>query len=132
MKNKNIDIEQTYHEWKDFLCAKGFKVVHEDEYKKDEKFIAFLGCTPKIVVQIYLGNFRTNTETGSCICADFSSCFNKISQCPFYSDVTIDKSEFWECIEILMDAGKDWANNFGRLEKIGGSWVCNPSIVKNN
>lgn len=103
---KNINIEKTCQEWKDYLCSKGFKIICEDNYENDEKFISFSGFTPEIIVQIYLGNFRTDTETGSCICADFKSCFNKVSQCPFYSDVTIDKSDFSDCIETFMIAGK--------------------------
>jgi len=132
MKNKKIDVTEICNQWKEYLLSKGFKVLYEDKEvdKFGNKYISFLGCKPEIKVEIYAGNYRTDTKTGGCICADFKSSYNKVSQCPFYSDVTIKQDEFWSAIELLMNAGEDWSNHCGKLEKVGGAWICDPAITK--
>lgn len=129
MKKINFDFENSIEKWKDFLISKGFHVFYEEIRKNNrDHFISFKGCNPIIRIEIYAGNFRTDTNTGGCICMDFDKCWNKVSSCPFYADLTIKESVLWECVELLMNAGFAWANTGGELKYCGGSWSCYPSI----
>lgn len=83
-----------FKKWKKFFISNGFYIKWEDE-----SFISFNGLNPMVRVEVYAGNYRTNTETGGCICAELESKFDKISNCPIYYDLTVDEEELYN--EIL-------------------------------
>ena len=91
------------------------------------------GCHPVLRVEIYAGHYRTDTETGGCIGIDFSSSYNKLSQCPVYCDLTESEDSVWAAIVLLMNAGESFSDHFGRIVKQRGGWICDPPIynIKN-
>lgn len=112
--------------WVQYLIAKGFRLTFQDEF-----VCVFKGCQPCIRVELYDYPCRTNTETGGCICADFDSEWNKISSCPIYFSDNVKQEEFWNAIELLMEAGIEWSQRYGRIEKGNGYLYCEPTIDKN-
>lgn len=91
---ENSEYLKYLNKWKRFFICKGFSIKW-----KDENFISLIGLSPLIRVEIYAGNFRTDTNSGGCICADLEKQYNKVSQCPIYHDLTVDEEEFYN--EIL-------------------------------
>ena len=118
--------------WKDFFISKGFTLHYTDEC--GGIFQSFRGCQPQLRADVYAGKYRSNTETGGCICVDFSSLFDKVSKCPIYFDLNESQEAVWKAIEMLMDAGKDFSNNFGRIIKQRGGLEHSPDIynIKTN
>lgn len=116
----------TRNSWKEFLLSKGFQIRFEDEY-----CCVFIGCKPCIRVELYDYPCRTNTKTGGCICADFDSEWNKISSCPIYFGDNVKQEEFWNAIELLMEAGIEWSRKYGKIEKGNGFLFCCPPINSN-
>ena len=124
--------DKTYYEncaelWKDFFLSKGFKLETRSSCD-GEQVLRFIGCHPSIVVEVFSGYYREDTETGGCICADFYSTYNKMSQCPVYCDLNENETSVWKAIEILMNAGVEFSNKFGKIIKNRGGWECDPPI----
>lgn len=111
--------------------SKGFTSA-EEEIEQEDAVLTFFGCEPRIRVELYSGNFRTDTETGGCICADFAESWNKVSQCPVYFCDNISHEKFWEAIELLMEAGIKWSNHGGKIKEGNGYLFCDPPLdIKN-
>ena len=124
--------DKTYYEncaelWKDFFLSKGFKLESRSS-DKGEQMLRLKGCHPQIRVEILSGYYRTDTETGGCICADFCSTYNKVSQCPVYCDLNESECNVWQAIEMLMNAGVEFSKHFGKIIKSRGGWECYPPI----
>jgi len=129
MKKQNVDYSYYAEIWKDYFISKGFQVHYEDvTHNGKDYFISLRGCNPQIRIEIYAGYYRTDTETGGCICADFSQTYNKVSQCPVYCDLNESESNVWKAIEMLMNAGKDFSNHCGKIIKQSGGWSYDPPI----
>jgi hypothetical protein len=127
MKKSQYDYQKFYMLWKGFFISKGFRLHYEDKYNKTF-FGSFRGCQPELRADIYAGRCRTNTETGGCICVDFTPLWDKLSKCPIYFDLTEKPETVWQSIEMLMDAGKDFSCHFGRIIKQGGGLAYDPPI----
>lgn len=130
MKNE-YDKIKTREDWFDFLWSKGFKTSEHCSYKEDDSYV-FFGCNPRIRVELMSGYFREDTETGSCITADFADCFNKTSQCPIYFCDNVSHDKFWQAIELLMDAGKEFSLCCGKIVEGNGCLMCDPPVEKHN
>jgi len=129
MKKQLIDYSLYADSWKNYFTAKGFQIHYEDSTNNNkEHFISLRGCKPQIRVEIYAGRYRNDTETHGCICADFSETYNKVSHCPVYCDLNESETNVWKAIEMLMNAGKDFSNQFGKIIKQSGGWNYNPPI----
>lgn len=123
---KQIDYAEYAATWKDFFISKGFCLHYADEC--GGIFQSFRGCQPQLRADVYAGEYRNNTVTGGCICVDFSSLFDKVSKCPIYFDLNESQKTVWKAIEMLMVAGKDFSNNFGRIIKQRGGLEYSPDI----
>ena len=132
MKNKRIKTfeEKIYDANRliDFLESKGFRVSYINYYPDDSVSCLMLGCTPEIRVEMLIGNFRNDTETRGCICADFSSTFNKVSSCPIYFCENVKHEKLWDAIELMMNAGEEWSMHGGKIKEGNGYLFCVPSI----
>lgn len=122
-RNRNTG---TRSAWVEFLTSKGFKLRYEDD-----TCCTFVGCTPCIRIQLYDYPCRIDTRTAGCICADFDRLFNKPSTCPIYFSDNVKQEEFWKAIELLMEAGIEWSQRYGRIERGNGYLYCTPSIDRN-
>ena len=128
MKKAKIDYLYYVNFWKDYFISKGFQVYYEDVIHETDYFVSLRGCKPQIRIEIYAGNYRTDTKTHGCICADFNETYNKVSQCPVYCDLDETETSVWKAIEMLMNAGKDFSNSCGRIIKSRGNWDYSPPI----
>jgi hypothetical protein len=94
--------------WVEFLTAKGFKMIFQDEW-----VCVFKGGQPCIKVMLSdtvhkcFGMINSGT-----ICADFDCLFNKPSTCPIYFSDNANQEEFWNAIELLMGAGIGWSRRY--------------------
>lgn len=127
MKKQKIDYSYYANFWKEYFISKGFKVNYEDVIN-DDHFISMTGCNPLIKLEIYAGYYRTDTETGGCICADFLKSYNKVSQCPVYFDLNESEKSAWKTIEMLINVNEDFSNKCGRIIKQSGQWQYDPPI----
>ena len=133
MKKKNtFDRIGNRDNWIQFLESKGFQKIFDEGYKNEDTVIGFLGCNPKIKIELYSGDYRTDTETGGCICADFQNSWNKVSQCPVYFCDNVSPEKFWSAIELLMDAGIEFSWHCGRIEEGNGYLFCDPPVERHN
>lgn len=117
--------------WFDFLESKGFSACDKISDREDDSYV-FYGCFPKIRIELMSGNYREDTKTGGCITADFKETFNKTSQCPVYFCDNVSHEKFWQAIELLMDAGKEFSEHCGRIEEGNGYLYCDPPVEKHN
>jgi hypothetical protein len=102
-----MNYEYYKNKWKKFFMEKGFQIHYEDEnLKRKEWFVSLRN--KDIVIEIYAGYYRTDTNTGGCICADYIDKYNKVSQCPVYFDLNESDELVWKAIEILMNSGNNY------------------------
>ena len=127
MKLKTNDYETFANYWEKYFLSKGFSLTSRSSINGDQ-VLCFVGCHPSIRVEIYAGYYRTDTETGGCIVADFQSTYNKVSQCPVYCDLNENETNVWKAIEMLMNAGEDFSNHCGKIIKHRGGWEYDPPI----
>ena len=113
--------------WVEFLTAKGFKITLQDEW-----VCVFKGCQPciKVILSDTVHKFFGMVNSGT-ICADFDCLFNKPSACPIYFSDNVEQEEFWNAIELLMEAGIEWSRKYGRIEEGNGFLFCYPPINNN-
>lgn len=128
---KEYDKFETRKLWFEFLESKGFTTSEKMSYEEDFSCV-FVGCNPEIRVELMSGDYREDTETGGCITADFSDTFNKTSQCPVYFCDNVSQEKFWQAIELLMDAGKEFSMYCGKIEEGNGYLYCNPEVERHN
>ena len=92
----------------------------------------FKGCQPciKVILSDTVHKFFGMVNSGT-ICADFDCLFNKPSACPIYFSDNVEQEEFWNAIELLMEAGIEWSRKYGRIEEGNGFLFCYPPINNN-
>lgn len=117
----------TRESWVEFLTAKGFRLTFQDEW-----VCVFKGCNPliRVILSDTVHKWSEMEYTGT-ICADFECLYNKPSSCSIYLSDNVSHKEFWNAIELLMDAGIEWSQNWGRIERGNGYLYCNPPINSN-
>lgn len=118
------DYKQYLEKWKKFFVSFQFKEVsyNEDEYGYYISFISW--HKSPLRVDVYCGEYREDTGTGGCIAIDFKECFNKVSQCPIYVDLTENPSYLWEAMILLEKESIDFSCNGGEINKDeNGKWI---------
>ena len=125
MKRK-INYEWYFDNWKSFFKNRGFKIV-SSENSMDNFYICFLGSVNNsslLRVDVYAGDYRTDTKTGGCIGIDFVKNYNKLSQMPIYVDLDIEEEKLWNAILVLTENENEFPEKYSSIkEDENGNWL---------
>ena len=122
---EKINYEWYFNTWKEFFESKGFKRV-SSENLMDDFYICFFGKvddSSALRVDVYAGDYRTDTKTHGCIGIDFVKNYNKLSQMPIYSDLDIDEEKLWKAILLLVKHEEEFPEKYSSIKQDkNGQW----------
>ena len=85
----------------------------------DDFYICFFGRvndSSPLRVDVYAGNYRTDTKTNGCIGIDFVKNYNKLSQMPIYADLDIDEEKLWKAILLLVKHEEEFPEKYSSIK----------------
>lgn len=123
---EKINYKWYFNIWKEFFESKGFKQV-SFENLMDDFYICFFGKvndSSALRVDVYAGNYRTDTKINGCIGIDFVKNYNKLSQMPIYTDLDIEEETLWNAILILVENEKNFPEKYSSIKQDEhGNWL---------
>lgn len=115
---KKINYEWYFEIWNKFFLSKGLEKIYSENLQDDfySSFKGEINRSSELKIDLYAGDYRTDTNTHGCIGVDFVKNYNKLSQMPIYVDLDIDEEKLWEAILLLVKHEEEFPEKYSSIK----------------